>query len=231
MIEWPENFFKSVELDDNGLLKARSHKFIRIEYVGGKKKYIYKEPRKGQYTLEDFAPEAFKQKTERKREGEGREVSLTLREIVYSLNQGTVGFVSAGRNPNNAIDKKMTDSQIKKRYGDLRKDLIDGGYAFTPVVGKYGEVEDSYMVMSHNPDEEELKQLGQKYNQDSVLYYEKKKSRLHYTTGKNQGKKNEGRGFKFTKEADNYTQIKASDNGQLKFAMNIDFDVLKALMK
>jgi len=41
VIDWPENFFKSVELTDEGLLKA---KFLRKIGSGPTAKYIYKEP-------------------------------------------------------------------------------------------------------------------------------------------------------------------------------------------
>lgn len=170
-------------------------------------------------------PPELKKKIERREKGKGEEIKLTKEEVFDILQKGEVGFVSAGVNPADEADKKLTPEQVKERDKKLRADLVQDGFTFMPVTGKYGELEESYMVMVNEISEPELEKLGVKYNQ-SVIYSAKGKNNMIFTTGANKGKKHVGNGFQDMKGADDfYTEI-TTPKEKLKIQLSFDFDKL-----
>jgi hypothetical protein len=194
-----------------------------VKQISPKKKRTIKE------RLSDLSQKLYS-KVKRREKGKGGEISLTSNEVKELLAKGRLGFISAGKNPADPRDMKLSDEDIEKRYGKLKDELVELGYVFIPVRGKYGEEEDSYMVMIPEAEKSDLNKLGKKYNQDSVIYAEKGHNELRFTTGENAGKHNDGDGFEQVQDAkDFFTEVKTKD-GVLKFRLNIDFDkLLKAL--
>jgi hypothetical protein len=168
----------------------------------------------------------------KKEKGKGRQIKLSKDETVEVLTKGIVGFISAGINPNDEKDKKLTGDQVSERYGKLKKDLENTGFKFVKVHGKYGEEEDSFMVMVNEVNRSELSDLGSKYNQDSVIYSEGNKNEMIFTTGENKGKKYKGDGFKElgSEVEDFYSEIDTGSK-KMRFSLNFDFGKLVAKMK
>jgi hypothetical protein len=128
--------------------------------------------------------------------GEGREIHLKKDELNTLLKSGKFALISAGLNPEKEREVAARPSMrnadapryglkdakhsldISARYEKLRGELVDSGYAFTKVKGHYGGEEDSYLVMVHDHDEDHIKQLGKKFNQDSVIVSEQGKQNL-----------------------------------------------------
>jgi hypothetical protein len=171
-------------------------------------------------------PPELKEKVKRLGKGQGREVSFTEEEAKILLESGKYALLSAGTNPADGKDKGLSKEQIEKRYKDLKNDLIDGGYAYSPCLGKYGNVEDSYLVMVHDVDRENIKELGAKYNQDSVVYADSGKNEMIFTTGANKGKLHRGEGLdpNAEKADDYYSEITLSNGKKLKFSLKFDFE-------
>jgi hypothetical protein len=169
--------------------------------------------------------------------GQGREVKLTKKEVGKLLDSGKYALISAGKNPNHEADKNLSDGDISSRYESLKADLKDAGYAYSPVKGHYGGEEDSFLVMVHDADKDHIKELGKKYNQDSVIHSEDGKHEMHYTTGEKSGQHHKGEGLAEDAESrgDYFSEIDTEDAGKYKFALNFDFDrlhkALKRLMK
>jgi len=160
--------------------------------------------------------------------GQGRQVDLGEKEIKALLESGRFALISAGTNPAIEEDKKLDQKAIEKRYESLKKDLKEGGYAYSKVTGHYGGTEDSYLVMVHEADKDHIKELGKKYNQDSILYSDAGKHELHFTTGENDGKFHTGEGQNPDAESmdDYYTEITTDKGKKIKFALNLDFSKL-----
>ncbi len=166
----------------------------------------------------------FLERVENKGAGNGRQIGVTVDEVGHSLTNGIIAFVSAGKNPN--LESKMTKKEELVRAEKLYGDLVKSGYAFTPVAGKYeGNVEDTFLVLIHDANQDYVKKLGEQYNQDSILYSDEGNASLWYTTGKNKGKRDTGEGHTLLsgETADDYTLVPTTDNGFVKFRMNIDF--------
>ncbi len=189
---------------------------VLADYPKLQKKSLDKPDKKG--GLSDLSPE-LREKCQKSEPGKGGEISLKSSEVDELLKKGVVGFVSAGKSPH---DKK--DVNPVKRHKELKKDLVAKGYKFLPVKGKYGEEEDSYMVMIPDASKKDMIKLGKKYNQDSVLHSDHDNNELIYTTGDNAGKTVKGKGYKKlgSKESDNYTEVKTSD-GTFRFSLNLNF--------
>ena len=170
-------------------------------------------------------------RVKRKKEGKGKEITLTEKEVKEVLQYGQIGFVSAGRNPADKNDVKLSDKQISERYNKLRGDLIKKGYTFVKVKGKYGKVEDSFMVMVNDVNKKDLQAIGTAYNQDSVIYSNGNRNELIYTTGENKHKKNKGSGFKWLGDgvSDFYSEIKTK-KGNMRFRLNFNFNKLSKAM-
>jgi hypothetical protein len=163
-------------------------------------------------------------KISRRGPGQGGEVSLSIEEVEKVLEHGIVGFVSAARNPSSPSDMKLSDEQIEKRYKHLAADLKQHGFRYTKVVGKYGEEEDSLMVMAPEADKESILSLGAKYHQDSILYSAGNLNELVYTTGKQKGKANPGVGFERSDTSDDfYTEFTDPGGRSIRFTLGLDF--------
>jgi len=170
-------------------------------------------------------PKELQDKTKRREKGGGHEVHLNPDELGTLLSHGQYGFISAGKNPK--LEKDMSPEEESKRYEELRKDLIERGYTFTKVVGHYEGEEDSFLIMSHEADREDILELGSKYNQDSIIYGEKGSQEVHFTAGENKGKVGLGKGWGEMPEADDYYSSLLTKEGEFKFQLNIDFENLE----
>lgn len=159
---------------------------------------------------------------------ESGEIRPDKQELDSLLNTGPVGFISAGKNPNNDDDDGLTDEDIAERQAKLAEDLTSAGFKFVRIKGRYGNDEDSFIVRLPQDAKSALVALGKKYGQDSVIYSEKGDNELIYTTGNNAGKANRGKGFEYLPDAEDYYseyQPEGSDE-PLKFSLNFDFNQL-----
>ena len=181
-------------------------------------------------TLLSDLPLAMQKKFRREKAGKGKEVSVTKKEVNMLLTKGVVGMVSAGVNPADENDMKLTSSQVKQRHESLKKDLIAKGLKFREVLGKYGEEEDSFMVFVTDIKRKELTDLGTKYNQDSIVFSDHDKNEMIFTTGENKGKRHKGNGFEMlSKSTDDFFTEIDTDKGKVKFSLNFNFDeIVKA---
>lgn len=164
--------------------------------------------------------------------GEGEELPVaSVKDLDVILTRTTFAMISAGKNPNSKEDAGLTEEKIKERDGELKADLKKSGYVYTSTRGKYGNPEESIMVLCHDANKEELKRLGERYNQDSVLFSRNGKAQLIKTTGPDKGKiAMAGRGHEILENPDDYyTEIKAGSK-TVRFAMKLR-DVMKALWK
>lgn len=171
---------------------------------------------------ESDIPKELAEKVKRLGKGEGRKVDLKAHELETLLESGTFALISAGRNPAIEDDTALEDKAIKERHKKLEGDLVEGGYAYSPVTGHYEGSEDSFLVMVHDADSKHMEELGEKYNQDSVIYSEGGKAQGIYTTGENKGKMVYGEGHEVTPTATDYfTEFSHPDGGTTKFSLNL----------
>jgi len=173
--------------------------------------------------------QVYRQKVARRPQGQGGVVGLSSMDVEIALTQGKYALLSAGRNPNNAEDMQLSDEQISVRSQALQQDLVNSGYMFTPSVGRYGgETEDSYLVMAHEAETQEVIALGQKYNQDSIIAADGGNQQMIFTTGPNAGQAHVGSGFEaLPDEAPEYTRIETEDGRSVKFSLNFDWGQLR----
>jgi DNA-directed RNA polymerase specialized sigma subunit len=163
-------------------------------------------------------------KIKRRAPGEGGEVALNRRELTMLLNSGRFALVSAGPNPAIPEDADMSKAQQASRHQSLRSDLVAGGFMHTQVAGRYGEREDTFLVMVHDAKRDEVRSMGSKYKQDSVIYGENGKFEAHYTHGPSQGLMDKGKGWSTKNKAgDFYTQMDHPDGTRTKFILGINF--------
>jgi hypothetical protein len=152
----------------------------------------------------------------------GGHVQIHSDDLKTALKHGPISIISAGRNPNIAEDKGMTDEAINKRHKKLEEELKEKGFKYTKVKGHYGGQEDSFMVFNANP--KEMDELGKKYNQDSVIHSENGQNKLHFTTREHEGKHHKGSGHAEVPDAkDYYSEINTTDGQKKKFSLNLDF--------
>jgi len=170
---------------------------------------------------------------QRRPPGKGVNLDIASRADFDKLYKNTsFAMISAGRNPMNAEDMKMSDAQIEQRTTDLSNDLVKAGYVYTPGDGKYTNPEESFMVMVHDADREHMFSLGTKYHQDSVAFNVHGKNSLLMTTGDKKGDVDmAGDGFsvidKPAKDDDFYTDILVGGK-KMRFSLLMD-EVKKAL--
>lgn len=179
----------------------------------------------------ESVPKELAEKVKRAEKGKGAEIKLTAEEVPVLLQHGTFGLISAGRNMKHDLDSKLSEKEVDERTQKLHDDLIEGGYKFVKVHGKYGEEEDSYMVMIHDVDRESMTKFGERYNQDSVIYAEKGKNEMIFTTGENKGKRHEGSGYEPVEDSatDYYSEIEIGGK-PLRFRLKFDFETMKSLL-
>lgn len=171
------------------------------------------------------------QRYSRRPKGEGKEKTInTKQELDVLLTKSTFALMSAGRNPNNPEDMKLTDDQVKARHRAMLDDLRAEGYVFTQCRGKYENPEESVMVMTHDADRDNVLGLGAKYNQDSVVFCSKGSNEMVYTTGPKKGTETmRGSGYEEVPGAKNYyTDMPLGVGGKVRFTMSLA-DVEKAL--
>lgn len=172
-------------------------------------------------------------------------ITLSKEELNNTLSNGFYSVISAGRNPNNSDEAGLdpNDPKFKARHEELRGDLEKLGYKYTEVVGHYGGEEPSFLIFHEEPDafqntdstqiayfiqhdesktQPHLNALGKKYNQDSVLHGAKGRNELHFTSGKNEGKKCGGNGHQELPDADDYfTAVPVQGKNHSKVQMDI----------
>lgn len=192
---------------------------------------------KGWKTYLDGMEKSFVKKFQRTPDKKGDSVQFAnKKELETMLTEGTYGIVSAGVNPNSEEDKKLTDAQIMERHSNLRKDLVDLGFKYVNQDGKYGDEESSFLVMVSDTNQDIITQLGEKYNQDSVMFCSKGTNRYVFTTGENKGKYHEGKGHQMLDkdEGDFWSQVSYEGGEKERYRLNIDFskfydDIKKAI--
>lgn len=205
---------------------------LTVSRIGSSRHYvIHKMPENG---LKDL-PKPLREKCQRAEPGKGGEIKLTKDEVTTLLQKGRVGFISAGKNPSSTSTDElgMGEKDIMSRGDDLQKELITKGLKFVKVKGKYGEEEDSFMVMIPDVERSELVGLGRKYNQDSIIYSDKNKNEMIFTTGSKTGYRHVGTGFKYldAKTADFYTEVDIGDENPIKFTLNFNFWAIEKVKK
>lgn len=202
-----------------------------------------KEPAEKRYPSYEEMPEHHRQEavfrflngTKRQEKGQGREYAMSSMDLEVLLKSGKVRYalVSAGRNPGSDEEKAMKgdDPYFEARHKKLGVKLKELGYVYTPVKGHYGGEENSYLVLVHDANREEVTALGKDFNQESVIYSEGGKHQMIYTTGGDAGKYVPGNGFTLSdKMEDYYTEVRTSDGRVRKFSLNFpDFDDKRVL--
>ena len=196
-----------------------------------KKQEEEKKPRNTRVEMTPMERAKILKQFRRRAPGEGKEKTIQKKaDLEVLLKESTFCMMSAGRNPEDPEDMKLSDKEIKQRYNNLLSDLAAKGYIYTRCKGKYVNPEESVMVMAHDADRNEMMEIGEKYKQDSVVFSDKGKGELIYTTGKKKGKAEmAGKGFEFVPDAtDFYTKMPLADGSYFKFTINLE-DVMKAL--
>jgi hypothetical protein len=190
------------------------------------------------------------QKFARQPKGQGKSVPLKKDELNAVLNAGKYGLISAGPNTKEtdagAKDKSKDEQYFRDRHDQLRSSLNEMGYQYTEVVGKYGEIEDSFLIMTHETDKADLMNLGMKYNQDSVIYGEGGKQEMIYTSKSyyeigekgdpnyqripaKVGDAHVGAGFDtIDLEANNYYTEVPTPEGKVRFSLHYDFEKVQS---
>ena len=166
----------------------------------------------------------------RRPKGMGEVIPIVSRaDLGKILDKTKIGIISAGKNPK--LESDMSKEEQLKRHEALKAELIDLGYVITEVEGMYDGEEPSIMFIGHDATRNEIKALGKKYNQDSVIFVDEGNNEMIYTTGENAGKRHVGKGFEWKPDADNYYSKVTTGSETSKFALNFDFDALiKSLM-
>jgi HK97 family phage portal protein len=161
----------------------------------------------------------------RREKGKGEPVKLSREQLNEVLDNGTFALVSAGKNPKIEADMALTNEQISERYKNLESSLKESGYAYTAVQGHYSGKEDSFLIQIHEAEREEIIQLGEKYNQDSIIFTQAQKNEMVYTTGADKGKSVKGTGYSWEDNADDfYTEVGHPDGTVSKFQLKFNFD-------
>lgn len=122
---------------------------------------------------------------------------------------------------------------IDKRTTALIAD-IENNFLYSSVFGVYdGGAERSFLLVLHNispkKEREKLLRLGEKYNQDSIIYVQQIQptiQQLIYTTGRHRGQYVEGKGYQklSTNTTDNYSRLELCSNDTFQFILNFNFD-------
>lgn len=169
-------------------------------------------------------------KFRRQAPGKGAEKTPTKEDTVDIIETGRFALVSAGENWKS--ESGLSEEFLKERHEQLKQQLVADGFQFTQVKGVYnGGQEDSFLVWIHDADREHTKKLGEKYNQDSVIYGENGTYEAHYTTGEDKGKMEETDSpwvdqtdVDFSKEeyaGDFYTEVPLADGSSFRFKLRL----------
>ena len=157
-------------------------------------------------------------------------ISFSNSTLINLLNIGGYAIISAGHNPT-----LSSGVHVRERLGNLSTDLTNH-FLYSDVLGMYDEsLENSFLVVLHNnsPDKERatICRLGEKYNQDSVIYVKRALpviQQLIYTTGPLNGTYVEGQGYRIlpANVTDNYSSVRLCHNTTLIFSLNFDFNYM-----
>ena len=191
-----------------------------------------KEPEKGTKNLgnpEDVAHslKLIREMYARRPKGQGTEMDIASEaDLKKILKHTTFALMSADRD-------NQSKTQNKKRNQQLKKDLREKGFVYTPAKGMYTAPEESVMVMIHDADRNEVAELGGKYDQDSVAFADKGTNEIIHTTGEEKGAAMmRGEGY-ITKDPtkqddDFYTDVKLATGTVVRFMLNVE-EIKKAL--
>lgn len=161
----------------------------------------------------------------RRPKGQGEEMPIASEaDLDKILKNTTYSMISAGRNPEDPEDMKLTEAQINERTEAMKRDLTDLGFVITPAQGKYGSPEESFMVFTHDADRDEMMEMGAKYKQDSIVFVKNgKRNEMIFTSGPNKGKADMvGTGYEkkpVKADDDFYTDIQAGSK-TIRFTVN-----------
>lgn len=151
---------------------------------------------------------------------------LSVKELAHALTSTKYGFVSAGPNPH--LDPSNASATFyNNRHAQLKEELIERGYVFTPIVGHFGGTENSYMVMAHDADRSDVIALGKKYDQQTVLYSERGSNEMIQVTDGDfkKGSIWRGQGYELVpKQEDYYSEIKIREGGIAKLSLNTSYN-------
>jgi hypothetical protein len=153
---------------------------------------------------------------------------LTRTEVENLLTGGNYTLISGGRNMNDPVDSLSSDRFISRRTKALKRLIEKKGHRFQVVVGKYGVIEESFLVLDTINDEDFLLKLGRKFKQESIILGNTGLQKMIYTTGDKAGKAYFGMGHVFfdSSQTDYFTQIITSEGDILRFSLNFDFENL-----
>lgn len=174
----------------------------------------------------------------------GRYKPMDRGSLYHTLKSGHYSIISAGKNPSHPEEKHLEDSHphFEKRHEALRRDLEHHGLDHTEVEGMYGGKERSFIVhhhpdkkpqtgkafMVHHQDTSEhqtIRDLGKKYNQESVIHSKGGQHEMHYVTGEHAGTHHKGEGHEIKPHAsDFYTKVEHEDHPPTKFSLNFNWD-------
>jgi len=161
--------------------------------------------------------------------GRGGPVALSAAEIETIVAHGTFGIIGCGANPRLPEEVAgWTPAQEQARRDAIHADLTAKGYRFTDGRGKYDAEEASILVMVPNAEPRDLDEIGEKHHQDSVVYADRGKNQLRYTTGEKKGKRHEGVGYdRLSTDAENFfSEFAGYDQKKFVFALHLDFEKL-----
>jgi len=169
------------------------------------------------------------EKIARREPGKGEHVHFTLEEVDDLLKHGIVGLISAGKNPNYEPD--MSPEQAAARHDKLKDDLVARGFVFSEGNGRYeGHDEAAILVMIPEASRGEMVEMGEKYNQDSVIWSDAGQNHFVYTTGDNKGQAHKGSGFDYRQDASDFYTEFCEEGGKpcSKFMLNFNFGSTEA---
>jgi len=234
---------KSITISSPSELAKSMHKYIRKYRKNNRWEYVYEENKGRRHKTGDKpegktlrgvtrAEEIRVLKQFRKRApGDGIEKTIqTKSDLNVLLTRSTFAIMSAGRNPANAEDMKLSDLQIKARHAKLIARLKAEGFVYTQCKGKYENPEESVMVMAHDSDRETAMAIGAAFNQDSIVFCSRGKNEIIYTTGEKKGKAGmAGEGYEEVPDAeDYYTKMPLATGDTFKFSLSVA-DVAKSI--
>lgn len=106
----------------------------------------------------------------------------------------------------------------------LKKELEAKGYKVEQIQGKYGALENPFLVEAPNP--EDIKALGKKYGQESVILADKNSYKMEYTSGPKEGQYHSADKINvFSSAPDDYYSTVVRNGKPIYF--NIDFNMDK----
>lgn len=177
----------------------------------------------------------------------GRYVALTPSHLHRKLKNGHYSIITAGANRSDPKEKDLPwdHPMFKERHEKLRQDLIHHGLDHTEGMGHYEGKEHSFVVYhgpggrtppdvsgtksfmvhhEHPSEHATVRDLGKKYNQQSVIHSLGGKHELHFVTGDHAGTHHKGVGHEIKPHAeDYYTEIKHKEPRSTKFSLNLNW--------